>query len=177
MKEVKANKPVTSHCPDYLYLSMLACFHVCMCNFTYFFHCFSSEICLENGSCEPSRYLVMVRSNRGYRAEYMLFICTFTWAYMVCPCTAEALAISTCSKGTKTIKKRKKRRKKQKLFPEIGKFQSTNKHKREVMWICIVVLKTLHWWLAVFTHAMFFKQCSSPLTERDQELKTIFWTL
>lgn len=105
----------------------------------------------------------------------MLFICTFTWAYTVCPCTAEAPALRACSKGTKTIKKRKKRRKNQKLSPEIGKFQSTNKHKREVMWICIVVLKTLHWWLAVLTHATVFKQCSSPLTERDQELKTIFF--
>lgn len=103
----------------------------------------------------------------------MLFICTFTWAHTVCPCTAEAPAVSARSKGTKTIKKRKKRRKKQKLSPEIGKFQSTNKHKREVMWICIVVSKTLYWWLAVFTHATFFKQCSSPVTERDQELKTI----
>lgn len=132
---------------------------------------------MENASCEPNSFSVIVRSNRGYKAEYMLFICTFTWAHMVCPFAAEAPAVSTCSKGTKTIKKRKKRRKKQKLSPEIGKFQSTNKHRREVMWICIVVLKTLYWWLAVFTHATFFKQCSSPLTELDQKLKTIFWTL
>lgn len=115
--------------------------------------------------------MAIVRCNRGYRAEYMLFICTFTRAYTVCPCTAELSA--HVQRELKQSKRGKNRRKKQKLSPEIGKFQSTNKHKREVMWICIVVLKTLQWWLAVFTHATVFKQCSSPLTERDQELKTI----
>lgn len=71
-------------------------------------------------------------------------------------------------KGTYTIKE-EKNREKQKLSPEIGKFSSLQTEKREVMWICIVVVCWSYsnsCWLVALTHAAFMSNVPSILPER-----------